>query len=52
MSDIVTDTISSHDVSHPEEVIQLPGEEKEDLPDQPPVVEEKPKEGKDKNMKS
>ncbi|XP_028996733.1 protein sel-1 homolog 1 isoform X2 [Betta splendens] len=49
VSDIVSDTDSGHDVSYPEEVKQLPGdelegEEKEDLPDQPPVAEEKPKE--------
>ncbi|XP_070705439.1 protein sel-1 homolog 1 isoform X1 [Pempheris klunzingeri] len=40
---------SSHDVSQPEEEKQSPGdvlegEEKEDLPEQPPPVEEKPKE--------
>lgn len=37
--------------SQPEEEVQAPvegleGEEKEDLPDPPPPVEEKPKEGK------
>lgn len=43
---------SGHMVSQPEEEIQTPedgleGERKEDLPDQPPPVEEKPKEGED-----
>lgn len=42
---------SGHDVSQPEEENQSPaegleGEEKEDLPEQPPPVVEKPKEGK------
>lgn len=55
-SEIVADAISGHDVSQPEEEKQSPGddlegEEKEDLPDQPPLAEEKPKEGKDKNLK-
>lgn len=56
-SGIVTGTseTSGHEVSQPEEEIQSPeggleGEEKEELPDQPPPVEEKPKEGKDKNF--
>ena len=43
---------SGHDVSQPEEEKQSPrdgleGEEKEDLPEQPAPIEEKPKEGKD-----
>lgn len=44
---------SGHDVSQPEEEKQsdgegLEGEMKEDLPEQPPPVEDKPKEGKDR----
>lgn len=43
---------SRHEVSQPEEEKPSPeegleGEEKEDLPEQPPPVEEKPKESKD-----
>lgn len=42
---------SGHDASEPEGQKQAPeegleGEEKEDLPEQPPPVEEKPKESK------
>ncbi len=48
---------SGHEVSQPEEekhspIDGLEGEEKEDLPEQPPPVEEKPKEGKDENFSS
>lgn len=48
---------SGQDVSPPEEEKQtsrdtLEGEEKEDLPEQPPPVEEKPKEGKEYNFSS
>lgn len=53
VSGIVADAISGHDVSQPKEEKQsardgLEGEEKEDLPERPPLAEEKPKEGKDK----
>lgn len=46
---------SGHTVSQPEEKKETPGdglegEKKEDLPEQPPPVEEKPKEGKDYNF--
>lgn len=56
-SGIVADALSGHDVSQPKEEEQSPGdslegEEKEDLPEQPPLAEEKPKEGKDKISKS
>lgn len=42
---------SGHEASQPEEEKQIPedvlhGEEKEDLPEDPPPVEEKPREGK------
>lgn len=48
---------SGQEVSPPEEEKQTPrdtleGEEKEDLPEQPPPVEEKPKEGKEYNFSS
>ena len=46
---------SGHEASQPEEEQQSPvdgleGEEKEDLPEQPPPVEEKPKEGKESDF--
>lgn len=46
---------SDHTVSQPEEENQTPGdglegEKKEELPEQPPPVEEKPKEGTDYNF--
>lgn len=52
---VADDSGTSDDVSQPEEEKQshgdgLEGEEKEDLPDQPPPVEEKPKEGKEHNL--
>jgi len=48
-SEIVTGaSVTRHKVSQQEEEMQSPleGEEKEDLPEQPPPVEEKAKEGK------
>lgn len=50
-----TSVTSGHETSQPEEEKQLPedgleGEMKEELPVQPPPIQDKPKEGKDRNI--